>query len=173
MNLHILFCPSQSTAPDGTPLPTASLALTLDEETQFRCAGFVQAEIERYAEELDQSSPHDSDDSEAEGSDDQDEGHGRGSAHPKKGGKKKGRQSPKADHGGKFALSSMKFSYRTITDHRVDRVIERTASRERLEKEYVFLGVIAAFLRTRERKMFAFTPKSSTAIFTSPSGLSV
>ncbi len=57
MNLHILFCPAQSIAPDGSPLPTAFLALTLEDETQYRCAGFVQAEIERYAEELDELSP--------------------------------------------------------------------------------------------------------------------
>ncbi len=61
MNLDILFCPAQTVAPDGSDLPTAALALTLDDETQYRCAGFVQAEIERYAEELDENKSEDGD----------------------------------------------------------------------------------------------------------------
>ena len=51
MNLHILFAPVQATDDVAVP-PTAAMPLTLDEETQYRCAGFVQAEIERYAELL-------------------------------------------------------------------------------------------------------------------------
>ena len=57
MNLHILFCPVQSFTADGNQLPTASLPLSLDDETQYRCAGFIQAEIERYADELEQALP--------------------------------------------------------------------------------------------------------------------
>lgn len=57
MNLHILFCPAQSATTDGSQLPTASLPLSLDDETQYRCAGFIQAEIERYADELEQALP--------------------------------------------------------------------------------------------------------------------
>lgn len=57
MNLHILFCPAQSLTADGGQLPTASLPLSLDDETQYRCAGFIQAEIERYADELEQALP--------------------------------------------------------------------------------------------------------------------
>lgn len=30
----------------------ASVSLTLDDEVQYRCAGYIQAEIERYAESL-------------------------------------------------------------------------------------------------------------------------
>jgi cohesin complex subunit SA-1/2 len=56
MNLHILFCSSQATAPDGQALPTAPLALQLDEEVQHRCAGFIQASIEQYAELLEDGS---------------------------------------------------------------------------------------------------------------------
>jgi hypothetical protein len=52
MNLYILFCPSQKVGADGSMLPIAQLALTLDDEAQYRCAGFVQAEIERYAEDI-------------------------------------------------------------------------------------------------------------------------
>jgi cohesin complex subunit SA-1/2 len=53
MNLHILFCPTQTIGADGGLLPLASLALTLDDEAQYRCAGFIQAQIERYAEDID------------------------------------------------------------------------------------------------------------------------
>ncbi|KAK7019893.1 SCD domain-containing protein [Favolaschia claudopus] len=41
MNLHMVFGPAHQIA-----------AVTLDDEVQFRCAGYVQAEIERYAETL-------------------------------------------------------------------------------------------------------------------------
>jgi cohesin complex subunit SA-1/2 len=34
-------------------LPMASVSLCLDDEVQYRCAGYIQAEIERYAEALD------------------------------------------------------------------------------------------------------------------------
>lgn len=57
MTLHVLFCSAETLAADGLPLPTASLSLTLDDEVQYRCAGYVQAEIERYAEQLDDGSP--------------------------------------------------------------------------------------------------------------------
>jgi cohesin complex subunit SA-1/2 len=77
MNLHILFCPAQSISPDGSALPTAAMALPLDDEVQYRCAGFVQAEIERYAEELhkndDESLESDNQDSEREQSEDETE----------------------------------------------------------------------------------------------------
>ena len=82
MNIHILFCPAQSIAADGSALPTASLALSLDEEAQYRCAGFVQAEIERYAEEMEELTPVNTEEEEP-ASDDQAED--RGSAKPKKG----------------------------------------------------------------------------------------
>lgn len=44
-------------AADGAPFPIASLALSLDDEIQYRCAGFIQAEIERYAEGLGGTTP--------------------------------------------------------------------------------------------------------------------
>jgi cohesin complex subunit SA-1/2 len=43
-----------SVRPDGTRLPPAALPLTMDDETQYRCAGFVQAEIEQFVDELDE-----------------------------------------------------------------------------------------------------------------------
>lgn len=59
MNLHVLFCPTETVGADGASLPIASLALGLDDEVQYRCAGFIQAEIERYAEELGESTASD------------------------------------------------------------------------------------------------------------------
>ena len=52
MNLHILFCPVQAEEQPGPASATSMLSLVLDDEVQYRCAGFVQAEIERYADEL-------------------------------------------------------------------------------------------------------------------------
>jgi len=50
LNLHILFCPPQDLRAED--LPKSSLSLALDEEVQLRCAAFVQAEIEGFAEEV-------------------------------------------------------------------------------------------------------------------------
>ncbi|KAL0946186.1 hypothetical protein HGRIS_012447 [Hohenbuehelia grisea] len=50
LDLHVLFCAEQSVDADGSQLATASVALTMDDETQYRCAGFIQAEIERYTD---------------------------------------------------------------------------------------------------------------------------
>jgi cohesin complex subunit SA-1/2 len=65
MDLHILFCPSTTTGPDGTKLDSAPTSLSLDDEVQYRCAGFIQAEIERFQEHLEEMypSPDDSDES--------------------------------------------------------------------------------------------------------------
>lgn len=50
LNLHILFCPPRDSEVEDPP--RALLLLTLDEEVQLRCAALVQAEIERFAEEV-------------------------------------------------------------------------------------------------------------------------
>ena len=50
LDLHVLFSPVNAVDADGGLLPTAIVPLTLDDEVQYRCAGFMQAEIERYAE---------------------------------------------------------------------------------------------------------------------------
>lgn len=57
MTLHILFCAEQTTTRDGRVLPTAALPLELDDEVQYRCAGFIQAAIEQYAELLEEGHP--------------------------------------------------------------------------------------------------------------------
>lgn len=67
MNLHILFAPVEASSMDIPVPPMAIMPLTLDEETQYRCAGFIQAEIERYAEEIEELSPPPSEGSDEEG----------------------------------------------------------------------------------------------------------
>ena len=75
MNLHVLFCPTETVGPDGAPFPIATLALSLDDEVQYRCAGSIQAEIERYAEELDESThPDDKSNDASESSESEDDG---------------------------------------------------------------------------------------------------
>lgn len=86
MHLHILFCPAESVAPNGSQLPTAQLALSLTEEEQHLYAGFVQTEIERYAEELEESAPPHEDESE-----DDDSGVDQSDDEGKAKGKKKGK----------------------------------------------------------------------------------
>jgi cohesin complex subunit SA-1/2 len=50
LDLYVLFSPINAVDQEGAPLPTALVPLTLDDEIQYRCAGYMQAEIERYAE---------------------------------------------------------------------------------------------------------------------------
>lgn len=52
LDLHVLFSSSETLAADGSPLLLASekMALSMDDEIQWRCAGYVQAEVQRYAE---------------------------------------------------------------------------------------------------------------------------
>ena len=70
MDLHILFCPSTTSGPDGKELEAAPVSLSLDDEVQYRCAGFVQAEIERFKEYLEElHPPPPEDDQGSEGSD--------------------------------------------------------------------------------------------------------
>lgn len=73
----MLFCPTQAVAADGSPLPTASLTLTLDDEIQYRCASYVQAEIERYAEEIVADVPDSGRDEDASESDGDEHGKAR------------------------------------------------------------------------------------------------
>ena len=85
LDLHVLFASTDAVDPDGKPLPIASLALTLDDEVQYRCAGYIQAEIERYAEFLGND---DEDDGKSEVSDAEvgsdEEGGAKSKAKPKK-----------------------------------------------------------------------------------------
>ena len=139
MNLHILFCPAQSIAPDGRELPTAALALTLDDETQYRCAGFVQAEIERYAEQLDENGSDgiESDEQDSEREQSEDGGEPRAVRNKKS----KGKQSVRNLPGSKrfYDLVPPKASY--------TQPCTEDSARSQLEKEYIFMGLVATFLR--------------------------
>lgn len=121
LTLHILFCATETTAPDGSRLPTAALPLSLDDEVQYRCASFVQAEIESYAEEIAEETPEEHESSEDDNEDEEPEPEEQ----PK--GKKRG---PKGKAAAKAASPD-----------------PRTKSRAQLEKEYVFIGIITTFLR--------------------------
>ncbi|KAI6126831.1 hypothetical protein F5141DRAFT_1083660 [Pisolithus sp. B1] len=73
MNLYILFCPTRPDAEDGQRLPTEVLALQLDDEVQYRCAGFIQATIEQYAELLEDDKPSEELTEKDDSSDDQED----------------------------------------------------------------------------------------------------
>ncbi|THH30478.1 hypothetical protein EUX98_g3693 [Antrodiella citrinella] len=118
MNLHILFCQS----PGDAPLPTSTIALSFTDEVQYRCAGFVQAEIERYAEELEELAPDAEDESDEEESDLSDSGDEDA---PKRKKRKKGK--------GKKAAAAAATVNKSSSSH--------------LEREYAFMNVIATFLR--------------------------
>lgn len=91
LDLHVLFSSSNAVSPEGNPLPIASLALTLDDEVQYRCAGYIQAEIERYAEFLDDENEDEEDKS--DGSDEQEDA--EGDKVPKQSKTKKAKKAPK------------------------------------------------------------------------------
>lgn len=91
--MHILFCAAEIVAPDGSRLPTAALPLSLDDEVQYRCAGFVQAEIERFAEEI---APAAVEEDESSGEDNEEEEEEVEVENTKKGKKGRGKKGVKA-----------------------------------------------------------------------------
>jgi cohesin complex subunit SA-1/2 len=131
MNMHILFHPT----PDA-PSSLAHLALELADEVQSRCADFVRAEVERYAEELEERAAADGDDEAPSGSDeDEDEETQtvRKRRRPRLSAKTNGKGKEKAngkDKANGHAPAPMP-----------------RASRAALEREYVFIGVVSTFLR--------------------------
>lgn len=138
MNIHILFCPARTIAADGGLLPTASLALSLDDEVQYRCAGFIQAEIELFSEDIGaELSPADdaSDEgltSEGENQETDDELKGRD-----------GKVGKVAKGGARGKGRFLKLDVEGIHS---SSLVELT-SREGLEREYVFMEVMSTFLR--------------------------
>ncbi|KAI0672301.1 hypothetical protein C8Q78DRAFT_1026321 [Trametes maxima] len=124
LTLHILFCPSETTAPDGSRLPTAALPLSLDDEVQYRCAGFVQAEIERYAEEIAEAAPEEEAGSDEDSDEQEEQSEPEEQPKGKKGRVTKGKTTAKAAS-----------------------PTPRVESRSQLEKEYVFIGIVTTFLR--------------------------
>ena len=138
MNLHILFCSAQKNDADGGVLPMASLALTLDDEVQYRCAGFIQAEIERYAEENDDGTAPGT--GNASDSDSSNEDDPKAAKDQLKNGTKKGHHSERTDAKGEDF--SLEFVVRVADSPSVP-----STSRVKLEREYVFVEVISTFLR--------------------------
>jgi cohesin complex subunit SA-1/2 len=56
MAIYVLYAPQPTDeSAEGSIPPTDSLPLVLDEETQFRCANFVQAEIDHFGEDLEEN----------------------------------------------------------------------------------------------------------------------
>jgi cohesin complex subunit SA-1/2 len=89
----------QTVAADGEPFPMASLLLTLDDEVQYRCAGYVQAEIERFAEGVDDDAGSRDGDSTDESDEEKD-----GDAAPVKGKKGKDGKGKKATKDGVIGM---------------------------------------------------------------------
>ncbi|KIJ16482.1 hypothetical protein PAXINDRAFT_113645 [Paxillus involutus ATCC 200175] len=124
MNLHILFCSSQATAPDGQALPTAPLALQLDEEVQHRCAGFIQASIEQYAELLEDGSAAQEEQNESDHDDSSEEEPAPAVKNPKGTGK-----------------STSKAKAKSPAER------SQPPPRPLLEQEYQFMATVSTFLR--------------------------
>ncbi|PFH50849.1 hypothetical protein AMATHDRAFT_3582 [Amanita thiersii Skay4041] len=122
LDIHVLFTPILGE--DEESFPTNQLPLTLDDETQYRCAGYMQAEIERYAELVGESherpeSEHESGSGSEESDDEQP---------PQKQVKKK-QVKPTAQRA-------------KSVETRLD-----VLSRAELEQEYLFIDVVTTYLR--------------------------
>lgn len=116
-----------------TQLPLAPFSLTLDDELQYRCAGFIQAEIERYAEFIDESEGPRSHHS--EGSEEvSDVGEGDNATTPTKA------RRPKKIH--KTSMCELHAAQKVphFDSAKLD-------SRDLLEREYIFIDVVSTFLR--------------------------
>ncbi|KXN89772.1 Cohesin subunit psc3 [Leucoagaricus sp. SymC.cos] len=124
LDLHILFAPTQL-VPDlefGSVEEVDPMSLKLDDETQYRCAGYIQAEIERFAEllEEDAAAVGRAETPEKGGSDDE---HASGEDEDENGREKEKEKEKEKER-------------------KMD-----TESRSWLEREYLFIDVISTFLR--------------------------
>ncbi|KAG8914902.1 hypothetical protein FRC00_009816 [Tulasnella sp. 408] len=115
--LYTLFLPKQSDG-EGHPYPAASIPLEVSEELQFRFEGFIEAEVERYADDL------------ADEEEEQERGEGDKASEPA--------DSDEGEGGENQAKKPKKVAKKTIDPDAV--------SQSRLEKEYVFTSTIASFL---------------------------
>ncbi|OCB88288.1 hypothetical protein A7U60_g4590 [Sanghuangporus baumii] len=120
LTLYTLFS-ANSEGVEQIDTPLAPLALSMGDEMQYRCAGFVQAEIERYAEELEGDRPTRHEESDA-GSDSDTDNAPETSEKKTRGAKGKGKK----------------------VDHEDVNVIK---SRALLEQEYVLNATLTSFLR--------------------------
>ncbi|KAF5323111.1 hypothetical protein D9611_009237 [Ephemerocybe angulata] len=135
LNHHILFSPDQPTLPDGSLSPLAAISISFDDETQYRCAGYIQAEIERYsdfladndgsAKSLEEGDKSEDEESNAENADEDE--NGAGPSKKRKGKKKAAAAAPKPQE--------------------TETVLSKGDSRALLEREYLFVDVITTFLR--------------------------
>lgn len=137
--IHTLFLPKQGDA-EGQPYPAASVPLEMPEKMQYRLDGFLEAELERYADELaehdeDAHEGSDGEDTIRGSSDDEDEPVKKTSKKTKKAKPSKGKTLGKVypPRGKMFVLN------RSFT-------ATRSLKQSRLEKEYVFTSTIASFL---------------------------
>jgi cohesin complex subunit SA-1/2 len=135
--MHVLFS-AQTTAEDGSARSTAVLGLTLDDEAQYRCAGYIQAEIERFAELLASTATDDADDEASDSASDSEEGTPKAKkAKPKK---KKNKRAADVEHDmGELSRSSGIIRAHAGADAPPPPSV--------LQHEYAFLKVVASFLR--------------------------
>jgi cohesin complex subunit SA-1/2 len=136
------------------------LSLTLDEEVQLRCAGFVLAEAERFTEEVAVLSEV------SDGSDDE-RASSDNDAAPKKGAGKGGKKATNgtketgaAASAGMLIASSRVFGRWRRSRHYLGKQTTRTE----LEQEYVFMGVVSTFLRAI--RAGAIHPRHSAVLLT-------
>lgn len=129
VTLHILF---RSQENDVAPSAVIDdLSLTLDDEVQYRCAGFIQAEMERFAELTGAHGPSRSaDGSNASDDDSEDEV----AANATKGDKSRSGNIVHLKHVHPFLKFFMI-------------VMKRPNSQGELEREYEFIAIISTFLR--------------------------
>jgi cohesin complex subunit SA-1/2 len=109
----------------------------LDDEVQYRCAGFIQAEIERYADFLDDNHEEEAASQPSEDGSGQENDVGD---NPIK--TRKTRRSKKVHTGGAFLHFSHEFG-----PYRCCNFVAVLNARDVLEKEYIFIDVISTFLR--------------------------
>lgn len=55
MSIYLVYCARHSTDKNGLPLPQADLQISLPDQVQYQFAGYIQAVIEQYAQELEAS----------------------------------------------------------------------------------------------------------------------
>ncbi|KAF5393411.1 hypothetical protein D9757_000756 [Collybiopsis confluens] len=121
LNLHVLF----SSIIENSNDEGANDSLVMDDEVQWRCAGFIQAEVLRYAEIYIEDARSETDDDEDE---DEDDANDEDVDHENRNSKKKTKSKHDADP--------------EEEDHEA-----KPDSRSHLELEYVFIDVISTFLR--------------------------
>ncbi|KAF8634382.1 hypothetical protein AX15_000952 [Amanita polypyramis BW_CC] len=121
LDLYVLFSPVNAVDAEGARLPMATVPLILDDEIQYRCAGYMQAEIERYSELISETE-------EKQLAEKESGTESEGSATEK---------TPKANVAKKKPAQTTK-----VTEKQSD-----VLSRDELEEEYLFIDVVATYLR--------------------------